>query len=316
MSRSRRRVRIAVGLACLVVAAGTVVAITTLAVPAKPSFKFSAADAENLTWRLRTSLFPQDSRTPPLNYSACHVLRHHSALQWVPGQYYDSTASSYYELPLVERFNGSRWTIETVRSPDATPQVGPFPEDQLTDVSCPTDRFCIAVGRLGRSSTSTGLGAGVSGGLVEIFDGRTWRTVQLRASSRSDTNAYLGAVFCLQSRNCFIVGTAESPQVLQTLISYKYENGSWISVPFGGISKRLSRQSEPYLLFRHESLPRCGNFPFGTFGSSKALAATFAGNSWKLDNPLTAQQQAAGVSDGLADAFMPFRRSLLDHGIR
>jgi hypothetical protein len=300
-SRSRRRVRIAAGLACLVVAAGAAVAITTLAVPGKPSFKFSAADAENLTWRLSRIPLPpglKDSSAGLLSVS-CPTSSFCVAVG--TRQYYDSTASSYYELPLVERFNGSRWTMETVRSPDATPQVGQLPEDQLTDVSCPTDRFCIAVGSFGRLSTSTGLGVGVSGGLVEIFDGRTWRTVKLRASSRSDTNAYLGAVFCLQSRNCFIVGTAESPQILQTLISYKYEDGSWISVPFGGLGKdSVDNLSRIYCSSMNHCLA-VGTSSFGTFGSSKALAAVFAGHSWKLDDPLTAQQQAAGVSD-LADA--------------
>jgi hypothetical protein len=83
-ARARRRVRIAAGLACLVVAAGAAVAITTLAVPGKPSFKFSAADAENLTWRLSHIPLPPDSRIPLPDHSACHVPLPHSALPWVP----------------------------------------------------------------------------------------------------------------------------------------------------------------------------------------------------------------------------------------
>jgi len=179
LSRSRRRVRIAVGLACLVVVAGAAVAITTLAVPGKPSFKFSAADAENLTWRL--SHIPplpglKDSTTELLSVS-CPTSSFCIAVG--TRQYTDPRTSDYYELPLVERFNGSRWTMEPVQSPDNAPQVGQLPEDQLTDVSCPTVRFCMAVGGFSRLSTSTGLGVGVSGALVEIFNGRTWRTVEL-----------------------------------------------------------------------------------------------------------------------------------------
>lgn len=298
---SRRRVRITVGLACLVVVAGAVIAITTLAVPEKPSFRFSAADAENLTWRLSHIPLPPGLKDSSAGLLSVSCPTSSFCLAVGTRQYYDSTASSYYELPLVEQFNGSRWTMEPVRSPDATPQVGQLPEDELTDVSCPTNRFCIAAGSFGRLSTSTGLGVGVSGGLVEIFDGRTWRTVELRASSRSDTNAYLEAVFCLQPRNCFVVGTAESPHVLQSLISYKYKNGSWVSVPFGGLGKdSVDNLSRIYCSSMNHCLA-VGTSSFGTFGSSKALAAVFAGNSWKLDDPLTAQQQAAGVSD-LADA--------------
>jgi hypothetical protein len=301
LSRSRRRVRIAIGLACLVVVAGVAVTITTLAVPGKASFKFSATDAENLSWRL--------SHIPPLpglKDSAAELLSVScptSSFCIAVGtrRYTDPKTSASSELPLVERFNGSRWTMESLHSPDSATQVGQLPEDQLTDVSCPTVRFCMAVGSFGRLSTSTGLGTGTSGALVEIFNGRTWRTVELRASSKSDTNAYLEAVSCLQPRSCFVVGTAESTQVLQTLISYRYDIGSWRSEPFGGVGKNsVDNLNHIYCSSMNHCLA-VGTSSFGTFASSKALAVVFAGHSWEIDNPLTAQQQAAGVSD-LADA--------------
>ena len=299
--RSRLRVRIAVGLACLIVVAGAAGAITTLAMPGKPSFRFSATNAENLTWRL--SHIPL---LPGLKHSAAELLSVScptSSFCIAVGtrQYTDPKASASSELPIVERFNGSRWTMEPLHSPDSAPQVGQLPEDQLTDVSCPTVRFCMAVGNFGRLSTSTGLGTGTSGALVEIFNGRTWRTVELRASSKSDTNAYLEAVSCLQPRSCFVVGTAESSQVLQTLISYKFELGTWTSEPFVGAGKSsVDNLSHIYCSSMNHCLA-VGTSSFGTFASSKAIAAVFAGRSWELDNPLTAQQQAAGVSD-LADA--------------
>jgi len=301
LSPSRRRVRIGVGLACLVVVAGAAVAITAFSVPGKPSFRFSATDAENLTWRL--------SHVPTLpglkGSSAGLVSVSCPTSSFCIGvgtrQYYDSKASSYSELPLVERFNGSRWTMEPVRSPDSTPQVGQLPEDQLSNVSCPTVRFCMAVGSFGRLSISTGLGVGDSGALVEIFNGRTWHTVELRASTKSNANAYLEAVACLQPRSCFVVGTAASPQVLQTLISYKYKSGSWTSVPFAGVGKDSVDNLNSLFCSSMNHCLAVGTSSFGTFASSKALAAVFAGDSWELDNPLTAKQQAAGVSD-LADA--------------
>jgi hypothetical protein len=301
LPRSRWRVRIAVGLACLVVVAGVAVGITTLVVSGKPSFRFSATDAENLTWRL--SRIPPISGLKDSDSQLLNVSCPTSSFCVAVGtrQYFDSKASAYSELPLVEWFNGSRWKMESVRSPDSTPQVGQLPEDQLTDVSCPTVRFCMAVGNFGRLSTSTGLGVGVSGALVEIFNGRAWRTVELRASSKSNTDAYLGAVFCLQPRSCFVVGTAESPRVLQTLISYKYKSGSWTSVPFAGAGRdSVDNLNSLYCSSMNHCLA-VGTSSFGAFASSKAMAAVFAGDSWELDDPLTANQQAAGVSD-LADA--------------
>jgi hypothetical protein len=301
LSRSSRRFRIAIGLACLVVLAGVTVTIRTLAVPGTPSFTFSATDAENLNWRLSQIPLlpgPKDS-TAELQSVSCPTSSFCIAVG--TRQYTDPKASAYSELPLVERFNGSRWTMEPLQSPDSAPQVGRLPEDQLTDVSCPTVRFCMAVGSFARLSTSTGLGTGVSGALVEIFKGRKWRTVELRASSKSNTNAYLEAVSCQQSRSCFVVGTAESPQVLQTLISYKYELGVFTSEPFGGAGKSSVDSLSHIYCSNMDHCLAVGTSSFGTFGSSQALAAVFAGHSWELENPLTAQQQAAGVSD-LADA--------------
>ena len=300
-SRSSRRFRIVVALACLVVVAGVTVTITNLATPGKAPFTFSATDAENLTWRLsKMPLLPgPKGSTADLVSVSCPMSSFCIAVG--TRQYYDPTTSDYSELPLVERFNGSRWTVEPLHSPDSAPQVGQLPEDQLTNVSCPTVQFCMAVGSFGRLSTSTGLGTGVSGALVEIFNTRTWRTVELRASSKSDTNAFLEAVSCLQPRSCFVVGSAESPHVLQTLVSYKYEGGSWTSEPFAGVGKdSVDNLNRIYC----SSMSHClavGTSSFGTFASSKALAAVFAGHTWELDTPLTAQQQAAGVSD-LADA--------------
>ena len=295
-SQSSRRVRIAVGLACLVVVAGVAATITTLAVSGRSAFKFSATDAENLSWRL--------SPIPPLQglkYSHAgltSVSCPTSSLCIAVGtrQYYDPKASAYSDLPLVELFNGSRWTTESVQSPDDNPQVGRLPEDQLTDVSCPTIRFCMAVGAFGQISTSTGLGVGDSGALVEIFNGMTWRTVELPVLPKSITDASFEAVHCLQPSSCFIVGSAASPHVLQTLIGYKYESGSWSSVQFvGAVKNSVQNLNHIYCSSMNYCLAT-GTSSFGTFGSSQARAAVFAGNSWVLENPLTAQQRAAGVS--------------------
>lgn len=298
---SRRGFRIGVGLACLVVVAGAVVAITAFHVRGQPYFTFSATDAENLIWRV--------SHVPTLpghkGSSASLVSVSCPTSSFCIGvgtrQYYNSQASSYSELPLVARFSGSRWTMEPIVSPDSATPVGQLPEDQLTNVSCPTDRFCIAVGSFGRLSTSTGLGVGVSGALVEIFNGTTWHTVELRASTNSNASAYLEAVSCLHPRSCFVVGTASNPQGVQTLISYKYNNGSWASVPFAAVGKDSADNLNSLYC---SAINRClavGTSSVGTFASSKAMAAVYAGDSWELVNPLTSTQQAAGVSS-FADA--------------
>ena len=88
-------------------------------------------------------------------------------------------------VPLVERWDGSAWTIQT----DAAPAGA-----ELTGVSCTSSSSCTAVG--GITSDTGG---------AERWDGTSW-TLQTLPVAHKNASAGLAGVSCLSATNCTAVG--------------------------------------------------------------------------------------------------------------
>jgi hypothetical protein len=93
---------------------------------------------------------------------------------------------------LIERWNGSRWTIQQSPTPLTTASV------QLTGVSCATSASCTAVGFFNA--------AGIDVILAERWNGSRWSIERARypAGARA---ARLAAVSCSSTRSCTAVGS-------------------------------------------------------------------------------------------------------------
>ncbi len=89
---------------------------------------------------------------------------------------------------LIERWNGSSWTI--VASPNVAPT------DRLTGVSCPSATSCYAVGTINFGKT-----------LVERWNGSAWSIV---ASANSSTGSVFSGISCATPTSCFAVGSSAS----------------------------------------------------------------------------------------------------------
>jgi hypothetical protein len=87
--------------------------------------------------------------------------------------------------PLVEHWNGSKWTWENVSVPRGTR------DGELAGVSCSSARFCVAVGTDG------------SGVLIERWNGAAWSM----SAPRSGSSAGLYGVSCPSATSCFAVGS-------------------------------------------------------------------------------------------------------------
>jgi hypothetical protein len=92
--------------------------------------------------------------------------------------------------PLVERWNGARWTIQP------TPPLPARSFGELTSVSCATTSSCLAVGVYSASPGSN------TRALSEVWDGRSWRR---QAPARS-VGVDLLSVSCSSSTACTAVG--------------------------------------------------------------------------------------------------------------
>jgi hypothetical protein len=108
------------------------------------------------------------------------------------------------EAPLVERWNGSKWSIQLTPSPGLTAG--------LAGVSCPSRRFCVAVGFVFVGPS------GDASALAERWNGRRW---SIQQSPNPKPNPGLGGptqnsfagVSCTSSRFCIAVGVAGAPEI-------------------------------------------------------------------------------------------------------
>jgi hypothetical protein len=93
------------------------------------------------------------------------------------------------DVPLIEHFNGTRWTVWPGAAHDGA----------LFGISCTSASFCAAVGN--------GTGEGAQS-LIETFDGRQW---QLDSSPNNETMAHntnrLRSVSCISAGSCVAVGS-------------------------------------------------------------------------------------------------------------
>jgi len=109
------------------------------------------------------------------------------------GSYYSSATSQ--TVPLVEFWDGSAWTIQTVSLPSGASG------GQLFGVSCPSMTVCTAVGIY---YTALG-GPSEELALAESWNGTNW-SLQPTPNPISNASYSLNAVWCLSAKSCNAVG--------------------------------------------------------------------------------------------------------------
>jgi hypothetical protein len=116
--------------------------------------------------------------------------------------------------PLIEHWDGTKWFKQTAPVPHGT-WFG-----SLNGVSCPTARFCVAVGTDG------------AGALVERWNGRHWSA----SVPPSSSSAMLYGVSCPSAASCFAVGT-DGTATGGSLVE-RWHGGTWTEsaapAPAGG----------------------------------------------------------------------------------
>ena len=153
-----------------------------------------------------------------------------------------ATARPSVERPLIERWNGSRWSRQWVPQP---------PDASLDAVSCSSDRACIAVGSIGSRGLIERLSHGawtrllqsrpltdvscatasactaVGGTLALRWDGSSWRrqrTARPRPAALGGVR--LDAVSCPSMRSCFAVGSDGCESLVE-----RWNGARWTVLP-------------------------------------------------------------------------------------
>jgi hypothetical protein len=102
------------------------------------------------------------------------------------------------DLPLAERWNGTRWAWQGIPNPSAATTA------DLTGVSCVPSGVCTAVGYY----TTNGGGSPVENALAERWNGTRW-TIQPVPTPSGNGAPYLASVSCATGTTCMAVGTAD-----------------------------------------------------------------------------------------------------------
>ena len=127
---------------------------------------------------------------------------------------------AHSQAPLVERWNGSTWSIQPTPPTASTAA--------LAGVSCPSRRFCVAVGFVFISSGDTST-------LAERWNGRRWSIQQIpnpkpNPGLGGPTQNSLAGVSCRSSRFCIAVGVAGAPEISMGSTLAEGWNGSKWSI--------------------------------------------------------------------------------------
>ena len=166
---------------------------------------------------------------------------------------------------LTESWNGKTWTAARAPVPAGTTTAA------LNGVSCVTSADCVATGVYTRSN-------GVSGGLAETWNGRTWSDVSVKLPS-GGVGGDLAWVSCAAAKSCVAVGSYGNAKDETLLLAASWNGKSWTtarpSAPTGATSAALQGVSCRSSVW----CTAVGWYTRGTSGSY-GLAESWNGKKW------------------------------------
>jgi hypothetical protein len=158
------------------------------------------------SWKQQSVPLPAGSKAAQLFDVSCASIKRCTAT----GRY---TSATGLLLPLAERFNGSKWTIQRTPVPAGTVR------DTLRGVSCPTANSCFAVG-----AAKTRTGAFQT--FIERWNGRSW-SIAKAPSPAGSLSSELITVSCTSPRACMTVGDFIDPHGVVQSSAERWDGSHW-----------------------------------------------------------------------------------------
>ena len=230
------------------------------------------------SWRFQLLPAPANRRVEvdSLHAVSCSSSSACTAVGYTPG-------SAGRELPFVERWDGSRWSLQTSAwSASAT----------FWGVSCSSSRSCVAVGDFAPNGGDNQLP------LSQHWDGRSWSTQRFPRFS----DASLRGVWCKSSGFCLAVGYGPAGT-----LAARWNGSGWsIQLTPGGAATSLSAVS-------CSSSTACTAVG-GT--STGPLAERWEGGVWSIQRPIAARAAEATPAPNLDGVSCPSRTICTAVGFR
>ena len=133
------------------------------------------------------------------------------------GSYYDGSASH----SLIEKYNGTNWSLETPSDPVSSVGSG------LYAVDCVSSTFCQAVG----SYQAAGGGVYTQ---IQSYDGTNWTVAATTDPTNTAVNAGSTDIVCLSTTFCQTSGFYRAPDSSWHTILRAYDGSSWSTVSLTG----------------------------------------------------------------------------------
>ncbi len=181
-----------------------------------------------------------------------------------------------HSIPLVKRWNGSRWQTQPSPDPASHNLPGLTHDSRLTAVDCTSRHACVAVGQYGFSSA-------VGRTLIERWNGQRWSSVKAPQPAGALSSA-LESVSCRSARACITVGDylAASPNGVNNLdvpLIERWNGSRWSIQPPATLTRAAPADLTGVSCPRDHFCAAVGSVAPNTL-SEQPLAENWAGLRW------------------------------------
>ncbi len=197
------------------------------------------------------------------------------------GDYWNGTM----DVPLAERWNGTRWSIEPAPMPSGSRS------SYLFGVSCTAPAACTAVGDFIDR-------AGIQRTLAERWNGSAW-SIQPTPNPPGGQGSVLLGVSCIASTVCTAVGEHVSRSGSAATLAEEWHGSAWSIQP---TPNHRGAQQDSLAAVSCTAPAACtavGNYS-NNVSSTLTLAEAWHGSTWSIqstpDSPSAAQSYLSGVS--------------------
>jgi hypothetical protein len=232
------------------------------------------------SWTIQSTPNPAGAINSYLNGVSCHTATSCTAVGV-------TETAARVEETLAEHWNGTSWTIQSTPNP-AGAAVG-----QLSAVSCPSAKSCIAAGNYIH-------GADIEDTLAEHWNGTSWTIQSTPNPSGSPTSALFG-LSCATTKACSAVGDSINGLDVEVNLAESWNGTTWTIRP---TPDPTGNQASSFSAVSCAEASAC--VAVGSYVNSADIqvttGATWNGSTWTLK---TTQQLAGTAMSGLQGVSCP-----------